>query len=67
MRLRQSIPDTDMHRRHLLTAALCTATMTASFPVLAQTGWPTQTVKIIVPTGPGSSLDLIARTMSDKL
>jgi len=56
-----------MHRRHLLTAALCTATMTASFPVLAQTGWPTQTVKIIVPTGPGSSLDLIARTMSDKL
>ena len=30
-------------------------------------GWPSQSVRIVVPTGPGSSLDLIVRLMSDKL
>ena len=34
---------------------------------LAQTPWPMRPVKIVVPTGPGSSLDLIARALSDKL
>jgi len=29
--------------------------------------WPTQAVRIVVPTGPGSSLDLIARLLNDKL
>jgi tripartite-type tricarboxylate transporter receptor subunit TctC len=33
----------------------------------AAPGWPTQSVRIVVPTGPGSSLDLIVRLMSDKL
>jgi len=33
----------------------------------AQATWPSQTVKIVVPTGAGSSLDLIVRLMSDKL
>ncbi len=52
-----------MQRRQLLAAAvLGTAALGAS----AQT-WPTRPVRIIVPTGPGSSLDLIARAMSDKL
>ena len=35
--------------------------------VQAQPAWPTKTVRIVVPTGPGSSLDLIARSMGDKL
>ena len=52
-----------MQRRQLfLTLALCAATL----PALAQT-WPTRPVKIVVPTGPGSSLDLIARSMSERL
>lgn len=34
---------------------------------VAQTSWPSRPVKIVVPTGPGSSLDLIARALSDKL
>ena len=52
-----------MHRRSLIAAAaLCLAA-----PALAQTAWPTKPVKIVVPTGPGSSLDLIVRAMSDKL
>ncbi len=52
-----------MRRRSLLTAA----SLLALPAVQAQPAWPTQTVKIVVPTGAGSSLDLIVRLMSDKL
>lgn len=51
-----------MQRRHLTIAALCALAL----PAFAQT-WPTKPVHIVVPTGPGSSLDLIARAMGDKL
>ena len=51
-----------MQRRTLLAAAL----LAASLPLAAQT-WPSKPVKLVVPTGPGSSLDLIARAMGDKL
>jgi tripartite-type tricarboxylate transporter receptor subunit TctC len=34
---------------------------------VAQAAWPTRPVRIVVPTGPGSSLDLIVRAMGDKL
>lgn len=53
-----------MNRRHLIAATLLTL---AAAPALAQPAWPSKPVKIVVPTGPGSSLDLIARSMSDKL
>ena len=52
-----------MHRRSLI--ALAAAALAA--PAWAQSPWPTRPVKIVVPTGPGSSLDLIVRSMSDKL
>jgi tripartite-type tricarboxylate transporter receptor subunit TctC len=52
-----------MLRRSLITAALFFAVA----PVLAQNAWPTKPVKIVVPTGPGSSLDLIVRAIADKL
>ena len=51
-----------MFRRTLLVAAASLA----AFPALAQT-WPSKPVKLVVPTGPGSSLDLIARALGDKL
>jgi tripartite-type tricarboxylate transporter receptor subunit TctC len=53
-----------MLRRTLLTLTLaCAAT-----PLLAQSpAWPSQPVRIVVPTGPGSSLDLIVRLLGDKL
>jgi tripartite-type tricarboxylate transporter receptor subunit TctC len=57
-----------MQRRHLLAAAV--VAVVAAFialPAVAQSGWPSRPVKIIVPTGPGSSLDLIARALADKL
>lgn len=51
-------------RRHLIALSLATA----AAPLWAQTAtWPTQTVRIVVPTGPGSSLDLIARLLNEKL
>ncbi|MDE1948060.1 MAG: tripartite tricarboxylate transporter substrate binding protein [Burkholderiales bacterium] len=51
-----------MQRRHLLAVALAPLAL----PSWAQ-DWPTQPVHIVVPTGPGSSLDLIARALGDKL
>lgn len=50
-----------MLRRHFIACALA-----APWPSFAQT-WPSRPVKIVVPTGPGSSLDLIARALGDKL
>jgi tripartite-type tricarboxylate transporter receptor subunit TctC len=54
-----------MQRRTLLAAAALLAA-SASPAAFAQ-AWPTQPVKIVVPTGPGSSLDLIVRLMSNQL
>ena len=59
-----------LHRRHLLTlttACAATAALGITLPAAAQGAWPSRPVKIVVPTGPGSSLDLIVRAMSDKL
>jgi tripartite-type tricarboxylate transporter receptor subunit TctC len=51
----------------LANAAVVVASLTP-FAGLAQTpAWPSRPVRIVVPTGPGSSLDLIVRAMSDKL
>lgn len=60
-----------MQRRSLIAAA-ATAALAITLPLaaLAQTAtpaWPSQPVKIVVPTGAGSSLDLIVRLMSEKL
>lgn len=56
-------------QRRPLTVAVASALAAALLPLgaAAQTAWPSQPVKIVVPTGPGSSLDLIVRLMGDKL
>jgi tripartite-type tricarboxylate transporter receptor subunit TctC len=56
-----------MFRRSALVSMAATTLATFAVPGWAQSAWPSQTVKIVVPTGPGSSLDLVARHMSDKL
>ena len=53
-----------MQRREIAVALAAFAAAPAAW---SQAGWPSRPVKIVVPTGPGSSLDLIARTMGDKL
>ncbi|MDZ5458140.1 Bug family tripartite tricarboxylate transporter substrate binding protein [Azohydromonas lata] len=54
-----------MHRRSLLAAAAALALPTAA--ALAQGGWPNRPVRLIVPAPAGSSLDIIARLLGDKL
>jgi len=51
-----------MHRRPLLFV------LAVALPAVAfAQSWPTRPVHIVVPTGPGSSLDIIARALGDKL
>ena len=54
-----------LFRRQLLAAASLLALCLPA--AQTQPTWPTQAVRIVVPTGAGSSLDLIVRLMSDKL
>ncbi len=57
-----------MHRRRLLAslAAIAAAVALAAAPATAQ-GWPDKAVRILVPAPAGSSLDVLARTIGDKL
>ena len=53
-----------MRRRHLLTAASLCALLG---PAAWAQSWPGHAVKIVVPAPAGSSLDIIARLLADKL
>ncbi len=55
-----------MQRRPLIHTALLTAALAWAGSTHAQ-AWPTQPVKIVVPAPAGSSLDIIARLLGDKL
>jgi tripartite-type tricarboxylate transporter receptor subunit TctC len=52
--------------RFTINAAIATALAAAPLVAAAQT-WPTKPVKIVVPAPAGSSLDLVARQLQDKL
>jgi tripartite-type tricarboxylate transporter receptor subunit TctC len=56
-----------MQRRPVLISALAAGLAALPTPFAWAQAWPARTVRIVVPTGPGSSLDLIARAMADKL
>ena len=57
-----------MHRRRLLAslASIAAAIALATAPAMAQ-GWPDRAVRILVPAPAGSSLDVLARTIGEKL
>lgn len=55
-----------MRRRPLLIALACALPLAAAAQTAAPT-WPTQPVKIVVPAPAGSSLDIVARLLADKL
>ena len=54
-----------MKRRKLL--CLLALVSAATLPSQAQAPWPSKPVRIVVPAPAGSSLDLIVRSMSEKL
>lgn len=49
------------------TALLGLSALAAALPAHAGDAWPTRPVHLVVPTGPGSSLDLIARLLGERL
>jgi tripartite-type tricarboxylate transporter receptor subunit TctC len=55
-----------MNRRSSL-AALAAVAALAAAPVAFAQGWPEKPVRILVPAPAGSSLDVLARTIGDKL
>jgi len=59
-----------MTRRHLLAAAaaaLLATTLPSPAQAQAPAPWPTHAVRLVVPAPAGSSLDVIARQLADKL
>nr|MBF0684456.1 tripartite tricarboxylate transporter substrate binding protein [Pseudomonas sp.] len=54
-------------RRGLLGLAATAAVLGHAPAVLAQDGWPNAPIDLIVPFPPGSSPDLVARTIADPL
>ena len=55
-----------MNRRQLLIAVASALSLTA-FPTAFAQAWPDKPVRILVPAPAGSSLDVLARTIGDKL
>ena len=56
-----------MQRRPVLKTIAMLALPGLGARSLAQDAWPTRTVKIIAPVAPGGGVDLVARTMADRL
>ena len=56
-----------MQRRPVLKTLALLALPGLAARSLAQEAWPTRTVKIIAPVAPGGGVDLVARTMAERL
>src|SRR4029434_7422358 len=56
-----------MRRRTFLTGAGAFVLASAMPPLHAQSGYPARPIKIIAPVQPGGGVDLVARTIGDRL
>jgi tripartite-type tricarboxylate transporter receptor subunit TctC len=48
-------------------AALAASTLVLSFTATAQSAYPNKAIRVIVPFGAGSTTDIIARAITDKM
>jgi tripartite-type tricarboxylate transporter receptor subunit TctC len=55
------------HAFFIAAGALLVAAATIAAPAFAQTGYPNKPIKIIAPVQPGGGVDLVARTIADRL
>ena len=55
-----------MRLHHILKIATLSLLALAAQPVLAQS-YPTRAIKIVVPATPGGAIDLIARSLAEKM
>ena len=53
--------------RTALPALIATALFALAGPLCAQAGYPSKPIKIIAPVQPGGGVDLVARTIADRL
>jgi len=56
-----------LHRRDLLKIIGAAAALPLARPLLAQAGYPNKPIKLIAPVQPGGGVDLVARTIGDRL
>ncbi len=63
-----NIPSRDTRPRHALAAlAAVVVTLQAVMPALAQVGYPSRPIRLIVPFPAGAGTDIVARTVGQKL
>jgi tripartite-type tricarboxylate transporter receptor subunit TctC len=60
-------PPFKMNRRLALSGIALAATFFIAYPAVAQTAWPTKSVRIVVPFAPGGTTDILARAVAPEL
>ena len=56
-----------MHARRFALAAIASAALATPLTAIAQAGYPSKPIRVIVPFAAGSTTDIIARAITDKM